>query len=65
LIILLRNGVGISDLRELDIDDASALLELILDDRDDTTSSLSKFLKSKKGSGVQAMVDISIAGRPY
>ena len=63
--ILLRNGVSVGDLRTLDIDDAQTLLEIILDTRDDDSEQLSKFLKSPKGRGVQAVVEVSSAGRPY
>ena len=62
---MLRNGVGIEDLKTLDAEDALTLLEIIMEEREDTVANLQKLLKSKKGSGIQTVVDISQAGKPY
>ena len=59
VVLLLGCGVGVSDLRTLDVDDAAVILEAILDVRSEQHDSLRTLLHSKKGSGIQSVIDVA------
>jgi hypothetical protein len=56
-------GIGVAELKTLTLNDAASLLDFVIAERNDESRRLSRFLKSKKAAGVQAVVDIAQVGR--
>ena len=56
-------GISVTELKTLALIDAAALINFVAVEKETEARQMRRFLKSKKGAGVQPTLDISQAGK--